>query len=234
MTTFELTDDEFGLVAIRCNPRARRAILRVKQDGLVHITIPHKRHLKVAQQLLEEARPRIRSQRTELARSTPQYAPGAMVGRAHQLVFQAHPGEEIITRVSEEHITVKYPFALTPEDPAVQTKVKLAVKKALRRQAAEFLPPRVARLAQAWGFTYKEVRISSGHTRWGSCSSEGVISLNLSLMSLPEYLIDYVICHELCHTRQHNHGSDFWELVASFVPEWRALRKELKAEHPFS
>lgn len=233
MTTFELTDHEFGLVAIRCNPRARRVILRVKHDGLVHITIPHKRHIKAAEKLLEAARTKIRFQRTEIIQAAPQYAPGVMIGRGHQLVFKAQPSGAITTRVSDDHIVVKYPFSRSPSDPEVQQKVRDAAKKALRRQAAEFLPPRVARLATAWGFTYKTVRISSGQTRWGSCSSDGTISLNLSLMTLPEYLIDYVICHELCHTRQHNHSTAFWELVATYLPEWRALRKELKAIHPF-
>ncbi|HSX28779.1 MAG TPA: SprT family zinc-dependent metalloprotease [Candidatus Saccharimonadales bacterium] len=230
---FELPDVEFGTVLIRCNPRARRVILRVKHDASVHITVPHKRHLPAAQKLLNDARGRIRVQREELTQSAPNYAPGAMVGRSHQLVFRAQPEGPITTRVSENQIIVKYPFALSPEDEQVQQKVRVAVKKALRRQAGDFLPQRLAHLAHQWGLTYKEVHITSGSTRWGSCSSDNTINLNLSLMTLPDYLVDYVICHELCHTIQHNHSDRFWELVANLMPEWKAIRKELKDQYTF-
>jgi len=182
---------------------------------------------------LQDARLKVRRQRADLAETAPEYAPGSLVGRSHQLIFRAQPTGEITTRVSSDQIIVKYPMELAPEDKAVQQKVRIAVKKALRRQALEYLPPRIARLAMQWGFEYKELRITSGHTRWGSCSGDNTISLNLSLMSLPERLIDYVICHELCHTIQHNHSPKFWELVAQFQPNWRELRKEVKEQHPF-
>lgn len=233
MTTITLKDAEFGTVAIRCNPRARRVILRVKHDASVHITVPHKRHLKIAEQLLEDSRQTVRVQRQALAQKTPRYEPGVMVGRNHQLIFRAQASPAVAVRVTEERIIVSYPFSLTPQDEIVQQKIRPAVKRALRRQAASYLPVRLARLASMWGFDYKEARVSSGHTRWGSCSSDNVISLNLSLMTLPDHLIDYVICHELCHTKEHNHSDRFWQLVETFMPDWRTRRKELKEEHPF-
>lgn len=233
MTTITLEDEEFGPVAVRVNPRAHRVILRVKHDGSVHITVPNKRSFAVAERLLNEARAKVRSQRQEIHQQAPEYAPGSMVGRWHQLVFRAVPAGPITTRVTEDQIVVKYPMDMDPQDPRIATKIHEATKKALRREAAEYLPPRLARLAKQWGFTYKEARITSGHTRWGSCSSDNTISLNLSLMSLPEHLIDYVICHELCHTVEHNHSDQFWTLVASYMPNWKEVRKELKAVHPF-
>lgn len=233
MKKLQFEDAEFGAITVRCNPRAKRVILRVVAGGEVRITIPHQRHMRMAERLLNDARQRIRQQRREMHGDEPRYQPGMMIGRAHQLVAQAHAGENVSARVSGDRIVVKYPMALSWDSARLQAKVHEAAKKALRREAQEFLPPRLARLAREWEFTYKSLRISSGHTRWGSCSSDDTISLNLWLMSLPDSLIDYVICHELCHTRQHNHSAAFWDEVARLTPGWRELRKTLKAHHPY-
>ena len=42
--------------------------------------------------------------------------------------------------------------------------------------------------------------------------------------------IDYVVAHELAHLREMNHGTRFWELVRSVVPEVDAARRDLKSE----
>jgi predicted metal-dependent hydrolase len=51
-------------------------------------------------------------------------------------------------------------------------------------------------------------------------------------MLLDMELIDYVLIHELCHTKQMNHSAQFWSLVESCMPNYKARRKILKAQHP--
>lgn len=83
----------------------------------------------------------------------------------------------------------------------------------LRRVARRLLPPRVAELAAQYGFNYGRVSIRASRTRWGSCSGRNDLSLSLFLMTLPEYLRDFVILHELCHTVHHNHSAAFHALL---------------------
>jgi hypothetical protein len=233
MKQLTIDDAEFGTIAVRCNSRAKRVVLRVLPSGEVRITIPAQRHLGAAVRLVEDARRRIREQRQTLGADQPRYQPGAMVGRRHQLTFRAANVRDITTRVDNDQIIIRYPLELDWDNPALQAKIHVAAKKALHAQSEEILAPRLAELAAHWGFTYKKLRLSSGHTRWGSCSSDGTISLNIGLVELSDQLTDYVICHELCHTVQHNHSERFWALVAQHTPQWRKLRKELKAQHPF-
>ena len=102
----------------------------------------------------------------------------------------------------------------------------------LRRAARQYLPATLERLAREHGFTYTSIRISSAHTRWGSCSGKNGISLSLFLMLLPEHLREFVILHELCHTRHHNHSTAFHTLLDSCVEgRERQLNKELKSYH---
>jgi len=66
-------------------------------------------------------------------------------------------------------------------------------------------------------------------TRWGSCSHEKNISLNVKLLFLPKDLSEYVLIHELCHLRYLNHSRHFWNLVEFFLPNYQATAAELKA-----
>jgi predicted metal-dependent hydrolase len=75
---------------------------------------------------------------------------------------------------------------------------------------------------------YKNLRLSSAKTRWGSCSGQNTISINWRLSILPEELLEYVIIHELAHIKEKNHSSKFWDLVSQFCPDYKQKRKELK------
>ena len=85
--------------------------------------------------------------------------------------------------------------------------------EAMRCEAKRDLPPRIERIAKATGLNYRKVTIRAARTKWGSCSTDGSISLSLFLVALPEHLRDFVILHELCHTVHHNHSERFHRLL---------------------
>ncbi len=83
----------------------------------------------------------------------------------------------------------------------------------LRRRAATELPPRLAELAERYGFIYNRLAIKHNATNWGSCSTRNNINLNLNIVRLPQALRDYILLHELCHLRHHDHGPAFHLLL---------------------
>ena len=101
---------------------------------------------------------------------------------------------------------------------------------ALRRVASENLPRRLDYLSRRFNFCYNGVSLRDSHSRWGSCSSRGNISLSIYLQLLPEHLADYVMLHELCHTVEMNHSPRFWELMDNVTDgKSKQLRHELKS-----
>ena len=92
---------------------------------------------------------------------------------------------------------------------------KAVLVERLRKMAKDYLPARLAELADKYGFQYNKVFIKHNSSNWGSCSARKNINLNLSLMRLPQELSDYVILHELCHLRHPNHGEEFHRLLDS-------------------
>ncbi|NNJ67441.1 MAG: M48 family metallopeptidase [Boseongicola sp.] len=63
--------------------------------------------------------------------------------------------------------------------------------------------------------------------QWGNCSPSGEIMINPHLVKAPRNCIDYVLIHELAHLRHHDHGSRFWNLVESTIPDWRPQKRKL-------
>ncbi|MBN1684300.1 MAG: M48 family metallopeptidase [Gammaproteobacteria bacterium] len=68
-------------------------------------------------------------------------------------------------------------------------------------------------------------------SRWGSCSSNKNISLNLELIKMPIHCLNYIIMHELCHLKHMNHGKRFYALLEKLMPDWKehklVLRKRM-------
>ncbi|GHF13265.1 M48 family metallopeptidase [Streptomyces griseoluteus] len=65
--------------------------------------------------------------------------------------------------------------------------------------------------------------VTNQNTRWGSCTpAEGTIRLSHRLRGMPEYVVDYVLCHELAHLLVPGHGPDFWRLLQAYPRTERA------------
>ena len=126
----------------------------------------------------------------------------------------------VVTRARLEQRRANYP-TISAEEVAK-----------LRNEVRKVLPLRVAELATKHHFSYTSLRISSAHTRWGSCSGNNGISLSLFVMLLPPHLRDFIILHELCHTRHHNHSAAFHSLLDRYVDgKEKLLNKELRSYH---
>lgn len=87
----------------------------------------------------------------------------------------------------------------------------------------------IAELNLYYGFIYNRIAIRAARSRWGSCSRKGNLNFNYVIASLPPALMDYVIVHELCHLAVFNHSPAFWEKVSEVLPNYRVLRRELRA-----
>ena len=105
-------------------------------------------------------------------------------------------------------------------------------KKVLMKKAREYLPYRLEYYAKRYGYTYSKCRLTHANTRWGSCSSNRTISLNIGLMKVPEPLRDYVILHELAHLNHMDHSKAFWAEVGSHDKNYRSHEKKLKMFNP--
>lgn len=72
------------------------------------------------------------------------------------------------------------------------------------------------------------LKVRAMKTRWGSLSSKGNLTLNLTLIRAPRECIDYVMTHELCHLVHRNHGPGFYQLLEQTMPSWKQHKAKLE------
>lgn len=101
-------------------------------------------------------------------------------------------------------------------------------QRALQARARRELPARLLELAAAAGLTVLRVSVRNQRHRWGSCSSSGLISLNWRLVTMPDWVRDYVLYHELMHLKRMDHSPAFWNLVAQVCPDYQDARRWLR------
>lgn len=116
-------------------------------------------------------------------------------------------------------------------DPQNRARIEALITRWYRLQAERVFAERLTALypkMQPLGVkAIPPLKIRDMKTRWGSCSSNGNVALNLKLIHVPLDLIDYVVLHELCHLLELNHSPAFWKLMDRVLPDWKARRKRL-------
>lgn len=198
---------DLGAVSYVRNSRARNLAIRINQQGEIRVTIPRFVSQSQAERFFVSKQAWVRKKLDGL--KTPDCR-------------QSWPGEGDALQIRGKMIPVRLKGG---GDTA-----EAAIWRIIHREAAQYLPGRLAMLSDVHGYRYTGLKIRNMKTRWGSCTSKKGINLNSWLVMLPEHLSDYVILHELVHTKVPNHGKEFWEeLDRVSGGQARELRKELRS-----
>ena len=76
------------------------------------------------------------------------------------------------------------------------------------------------------GLQQPQIKYRMMRSTWGVCRPTlGTITFNRRLIHQPAAFVEYVVLHELCHLIVPNHSQDFYALVGSMMPNYRAVAK---------
>jgi predicted metal-dependent hydrolase len=89
----------------------------------------------------------------------------------------------------------------------------------LRREAFGDLDAASRRAADQLGVAIKRISVRDQSSRWGSCSTTGVLSYSWRLILAPPFVLDYLAVHEVAHLIEMNHSARFWRLVNSICSD---------------
>lgn len=224
--------DNIGDVTFRKNKRSKNVSIAIRPMKGVVVNMPYFVSYSFAKNVVEKKQDWILNHLPKIEKienkATIFTEKTEFSTKYRQLVILPENIENVKTEINPEKIIIKYPGFVDVKAKEIQNIIKNTVVKALRLEAKSYLPRRTAVLAGQLKFKYNKIFIKNTKTLWGSCSAQNNINLNLHLMRLPDYLIDYVIIHELCHTVEKNHGKRFWELMDSILGDAKKLSKELK------
>ena len=99
----------------------------------------------------------------------------------------------------------------------------------LRREAKSDLAKAVKRHAEKIDVSISRIGVRDTTSRWGSCSSAGVLSFSWRLILAPGFVLDYLAAHEVAHRVHLDHSPKFWALARSLAPETDRAEAWLKA-----
>jgi predicted metal-dependent hydrolase len=200
------------------NPRARHISVRIDPTRREAIaTAPSKRQLKHAAAFASERAGWIAGELARLPRGV-QLTPGALApfrGVEHELVY-----EHGRTAPRVEHGAP--PRLVTPAPDAALFEARLL--RFLKEQARVALSERVAAHAQTLGVQPQRLQVKELRSRWGSCSSDGVLAFSWRVICAPEFVLDYLAAHEVAHLKEMNHSRRFWAQVARCMPDYERGR----------
>jgi hypothetical protein len=98
-----------------------------------------------------------------------------------------------------------------------------------KREVKRDLEAACRRYADELGVRVRRVSIRDQASRWGSCSSNGVLSFSWRLILAPPFVLDYLAAHEVAHLVEMNHSPRFWRTVLSVCPDTRRAKAWLDA-----
>jgi predicted metal-dependent hydrolase len=139
------------------------------------------------------------------------------------------------SQIKNDEICIYLPYSQNKYSAEiVKDKIKTAIADWYKQSADQYMTSRTHYLADGLNRKVVDVKYRHTKTKWGHCTSLGVIQYNWLIMMAPKKIIDYLITHEVCHLVHPNHSQKFWLLVESIDPNYRDSRDWLKVHgHKF-
>lgn len=210
--------------------RMKTLRLRVLPDLSVRLSVPIGTTRKRIARFLEEREEWIRAALAEM-RSRPGGADRDLEsgdaidlwGVRYRLTVTEGGTRYSLSLSEEAHVAhLCVPSGSTPE------KRERYLRDVRRKELEHYLSDALPRAEALTGLHAASHDIRHMTSRWGSCNTRtGHVRLNLRLAEHPRICTDYVLLHELCHLKHADHGPAFKALLASFMPEWKDVRRLL-------
>jgi hypothetical protein len=213
-------------LSIRESRRARHLILQVLPPRTVEVVVPKGMRPDSVRSFVRDHRDWIHRAGRELLESYPEpdFRPAAIhlpaIDQAIRVSYY-DPG----TTNSRYRFASGELSLFCPQDDSIQAARLL--RRWLLKVGSTHLKPWLMRVAEKTGLKPGNIQIRLQKTRWGSCSSNGNISLNAALLLVEPELVRYLFIHELCHLRYMSHGKRYWQTVARYEPDFRVLDRRL-------
>ena len=208
-------DAAIYIVRMRRHRLARRYTLRIAAPTReVILTIPPRGTLKEAREFAQKHGGWIAARLGRLPKVV-RFADGIVVplrGAPHRIVHR--PGMRGTVWV-EANGADESLLCVAGQAPHVDRRIG----DFLRREAKRDLEIASLGFAAALGVAVKRVAVRDQVSRWGSCSSTGVLSYSWRLILAPPFVLNYLAAHEVAHLAEMNHSARFWRLVQRLCPD---------------
>ena len=212
-------------VEVRHHPAAQRMTLRVSHTRrAVIVTLPMQCDLEQAGKFLSRHIDWVNAKLGNVPEPVP-FADGATIplrGLPHTISFLGQSRRGRVVTKEETH---------TGRKLHVSGDLEHAPRRFhdwLLKEARSDLDARVQHHARYLGLRPRGITVRDQVSRWGSCSTTGMLSFSWRLVLAPPLILDYVAAHEVAHLAEMNHGARFWDLVRETMPRMDEAKRWLQ------
>ena len=86
-------------------------------------------------------------------------------------------------------------------------------------------------IIEVFGVARPAVALRKMKTLWGSCSvNKGKVTFNRELTKAKPEMIEYIVLHELVHFLQPDHSKSFYDIMSTYMPDWKERKKALNRD----
>jgi predicted metal-dependent hydrolase len=212
-------------VRLRRHRRARRYTLRIQAATReVILTMPPRGTLKEARAFAQKHGGWIGARLRRLPEAV-QFAPGVVVpvrGVPHRIAHRHAARGTVWTEIGADGERLLCVAGYAPH-------IERRIGDFLRREAKRDLEAASLRHARALGLVVRRVTVRDQSSRWGSCSTTGMLSFSWRLILAPSRVLDYLAAHEVAHLVEMNHSARFWRVVQRICPDHTSAKAWLDA-----
>ncbi|MGB7075986.1 MAG: SprT family zinc-dependent metalloprotease [Xanthobacteraceae bacterium] len=213
-------DGVIHAVLLRRHRQARRYTLRIQASTReVVLTLPLRGSLKEAHAFAQKHSAWIAVRLGRLPVAAP-FAPGVVMplrGEPHRIIHRHSTRGTVWTEVAANGERL---LCVAGQAPHIGRRIG----DFLRREAKRDLEAASLRYARELGLAVRRVTVRDQSSRWGSCSTTGLLSYSWRLILAPSYVLDYLAAHEVAHLIEMNHSAKFWRVVQRICPGHRQAK----------
>jgi predicted metal-dependent hydrolase len=213
-------DQAIYLVRVRRHRQARRYTLRIQAATReVILTMPPRGSLKEARDFAEKHGGWIAARLDRLPEAAP-FAHGSELplrGIRHRIV---HRPNQRGTAWAERDGYGGRILCVAGDGPHLARRVG----DFLKREAKRDLEAASRACAAQIDANIKRISVRDQSSRWGSCSTTGVLSFSWRLILAPPFVLQYLAAHEVAHLVEMNHSRRFWRLLKRLCPEMQRAK----------
>ena len=150
-------------------------------------------------------------------------------GEEYRIISQYTSKSRIGINIQEtnKEIIITKPENIKQED--LKVNIDKGIKQLFKKDTEVLIAEKLPYWSKITGFEYNQVKVRDATTRYGSCMPvKKKLYFSSRLIMLPTNVINAIIVHELCHMKYKNHNKDFYDLVATYIPDYKEIDKWLK------
>lgn len=183
------------------------------RDGIIKVSAPYHYPVRKIEKLVRDNETKIIAAVDSQGETKKRFESGkviTVVGRNYVIEPQNH---------------IKRPRVMAGRLIVDQNDVENQVYNFARKQLGAYI---VAKLNEN-RIGIRKLTIRKYKSKWGSCNVKyHDLAFNVELAFLSLNVIDYVFYHEISHIKHPNHSKEFWNEVASRMPDYKIHKEKLK------